>query len=58
MFQLSLINNTVTRDIIHARDDGTHIENDLTQINVFVSEQGYCELGWGCLWANGLCGPS
>ena len=40
MFQLSLVNNTVTRDIIHARDDGTHIENDLTQINVLVSKLG------------------
>ena len=41
MFQLSLVNNTVTRDIIHARDDGTYIENDLTQINVLASKLGF-----------------
>jgi len=25
----------------------TLVANQLIQINVFVSEQGYCEFGWG-----------
>ena len=28
--------------------------SDLTRINVFVSEQRYCEFGWGYLWTSGL----
>ena len=38
--------------------DATYVANDLIQINAFVSEQGYYELGWGYLWTSGLCGPS
>ena len=36
----------------------TLVANELIQINAFVSEQEYCELGWGYLWTSGLCGPS
>ena len=32
----------------------TLVANELIQINAFVNEQGYCELGCGYLWASGL----
>ena len=32
----------------------TYVANDLIRINVFVSEQGYCELEWGYLWMSVL----
>jgi len=54
----SKFNSTVTQLKNHAIEDATDIANDLIRINVFVSEQGYYELGWGYLWMSGLCGPS
>ena len=42
----------------HKSNVATHVANDLIQINAFVGEQRYCELGCGYLWTSGLCGPS
>ena len=34
----------------HKSNVATHVANDPIRINAFVSEQGYCELGWDCVF--------
>ena len=41
----SKLNIRVTKVENHARYDATLVAIELIQIDVFVSEQGYCELG-------------
>ena len=42
----------ILKDDNHAMKDATPVVNEPIQINAFVSEQGYCELGWDCVFTS------